>query len=111
MIVLTRMEKEQLRVDRLKNYKFINTKNELFFNRTAEFYSQLFKLPFSAVTLVDEDQQRFKSIANREEKKSGRKLSSCSIAIENPYQIMLFEDAKKKTNLKTITLLNPYMRD
>jgi len=75
-------ENDQLRIEALKRYKILDTPPENAFDNVARLATQIFKVPISLISLVDEEQVYFKAnIGMGRAKSTSRGVSLCSLAV------------------------------
>lgn len=96
-------ENDHQRIEALKRYKILDTPPENAFDNVARLATQIFKVPISLVSLVDEEQVYFKAnVGMGSAKGSPRGMSLCSLAVLQP-EVTVFENAAEESCL----LANP----
>lgn len=87
-------ESERLKV--LKEYAILDTISEESFNRITELASLICETEISAISLIDDDRQWFKSIVGLEVSETPRNISFCQHAILQD-EIFKIENATEDT--------------
>lgn len=96
-------ENDEQRLEALKRYQILDTPPESSFDNIARLATQIFGVPISLVSLVDEEQVYFKAnVGMGTAKGSPRGMSLCSLAVMQP-EITVFENAAEESCL----LANP----
>jgi PAS domain S-box-containing protein len=86
-------DKEAQRIEALKRYRISGTSAEQAFDNIAKLAVQIFKVPISLISLVDENEVYFKANEGMGDvTKSARGISLCSLAILNP-EVTVYENA------------------
>jgi PAS domain S-box-containing protein len=94
-------ENDQLRIEALKRYKILDTPPENAFDNVATLATQIFKVPISLISLVDEEQVYFKAnIGMGRAKSASRGVSLCSLAVLQT-EVTVFENAPEEPCLLT----------
>ena len=94
MMPLCLEQKEELRLAALHATNLLDTPPELEFERLVELAAHVCGTPIGLFTLVDRNRQWFKAAHGLALKETGRPLSFCSHAIEQP-DMLVVEDATK----------------
>jgi diguanylate cyclase (GGDEF)-like protein/PAS domain S-box-containing protein len=92
---------EQRRLQALDSYDVLDTPPDPGFDELTQLASQWLGMPISLVSLIDADRQWFKSRVGLEAGQTPRSQAFCSVAIEQPGEVMVVPDA----------LLDPRFRD
>lgn len=85
---------EQERLKALESYSVLDTGPEASFDQTTALAALVCEVPFSLITLVDEDRQWFKSQQGWDVEESERSISFCAHAIAEP-DLMVVPDARE----------------
>jgi PAS domain S-box-containing protein len=94
-------ENDQLRIEALKRYKILDTPPENAFDNVARLATQIFNVPISLISLVDEEQVYFKAnIGMGRAKSTSRGVSLCSLAVLQT-EVTVFENAPDEPCLLT----------
>jgi PAS domain S-box-containing protein len=94
-------ENDQLRIEALKRYKILDTPPENAFDNVARLATQIFNVPISLISLVDEEQVYFKAnIGMGRAKSASRGVSLCSLAVLQT-EVTVFENAPEEPCLLT----------
>jgi len=94
-------ENDELRIAALRRYKILDTPPEGAFNNVATLATQIFKVPISLISLVDEDEVYFKAnIGMGDACSTKRGVSLCSLAVLKP-EVTVFENAPDEPCLLT----------
>jgi len=83
---------EQSRLEELRRYALLDTPPEKAFDNITELAARIFNAPITAVTLIDEEREWFKSCVGLTTREVGRNYSFCAHAILTP-EIMVVTDA------------------
>ncbi|MCX2430736.1 ATP-binding protein [Pedobacter sp. GR22-10] len=83
------------RLKALQSYHILDTLSEREFDDLTELSSIICNSPIALVSLVDEKRQWFKSRKGLDVTETHRDYSFCAHAIQDPYELMEIEDAKK----------------
>ncbi len=95
-------ENEDARLKSLRNYQILDSHTEVEFDRLTELASLICEVPFSLITLIDENRQWIKSYYNLEVKETPRKDSFCQFTIleDNPLEVTdTFKDHRFAENI------------
>jgi len=84
---------ETLRLARLRAMNILDTGREAVFDTFTRLAGSVFAMPISALSLVDEQRQWFKSIQGLDVAESPRDQAFCAHAILHPREVMVVEDA------------------
>ncbi len=95
MIAAPIPKNDQSRLMALAGYQILRTKIERQFEEITEMAARVCQTKISAVSLVGRNFQWFKSIQGLDVKETGRDISFCGHAINNPNETMIVEDATK----------------
>ena len=87
-------ENEQDRLNALRRYEVLDTEAESSFDRMTDLACYICNTPISAISLVDENRQWFKSIAGLDAKETHRDVAFCAHAILQP-DAFIVADATK----------------
>lgn len=94
-------DNDEDRVNALKRYKLLDTPPENAFDNVARLATQIFKVPISLVSLVDEKQVYFKAnIGMGNARSTLRGVSLCSLAVLKQ-EVTVFENAPEEPCLLT----------
>ena len=89
-------DNDALRVEALKRYKILDTPPENAFDNVARLATQIFNVPISLVSLVDEDQVYFKAnIGMGNARSTSRGVSLCSLSVMQS-EVTVFENAPQE---------------
>jgi len=94
MIPPTKPSNEDERLEALKSYGILNTKEETDYEQITALASNLTGMPISLISFVDKDEVWFKASKGMDICSSERGLSFCSHAIDSPDPIFMLEDIK-----------------
>lgn len=84
---------EAARLEALKKLKLLDTPPEERFDRITRIATQIFGMPISTVTMVDENREWFKSVCGLPKKEGGRAVSFCGHTVLED-DILVIPDAK-----------------
>lgn len=84
---------ESARLAALNSYNVLDSSPEEDYDAITRIAAQICKMPISAVTLVDQDRQWFKSSIGLPNRETPRTQSFCSYAIEQPNELMEVQDS------------------
>ena len=84
---------EELRLARLRALNILDTGREAVFDSFTRLASSVFAAPISALSLVDEHRQWFKSIQGLNLREGPRDHAFCAHAILRPLEVLVVEDA------------------
>lgn len=85
-------DQENRRVNELKAYGILDTKNEPEFDRIVRRAAQMFEAPIALISLIDENRQWFKARHGLAPPETPRLISFCTHAISGP-EVFVVEDA------------------
>src|SRR5688500_17155050 len=85
---------EPARLAELRRFAVRDTPPEKAFDNLTALAAQVFSVPISTVTLVDEDRQWFKSCFGLETREVGRNVAFCAYAILSD-EVLVVPDAKE----------------
>lgn len=85
---------EQKRIEELKSYEILDTLPEKEYNYITDLACHISGSKTSLISLVDRDRQWFKARNNFQEMETPRDISFCSVAIENPDETLIVNDAR-----------------
>jgi len=102
---------EEQRLEELRRYAMLDTPPEKAFDDITELAARIFKVPISAVTLIDEDRQWFKSCVGLETREVGRNFAFCAHSILHS-EVMVVPDACEDARFSENTLVTgaPHIR-
>ena len=83
---------EAERVDALRTYNVLDTPPEASFDRLTRLAAAHFDVPIALVSLLDEDEQFFKSCVGLDTRRTSREVSFCTYTIVED-EVMIVEDA------------------
>ena len=83
---------EHARLEALRSYGVLDTPPEQLFDDVTKLAAQICGVPISAISLVDEERQWFKSIVGLDARETPRDAAFCAHAILEP-EVMVVEDA------------------
>lgn len=86
---------EAARLDALRAHRLLDTPPDPRVDAFIRVAAQLYDVPISAVSLVDEDRQWFKSAKGLHVSQTPRDVAFCAHAILKPGSVMVVEDATK----------------
>lgn len=92
---IPQLPNESDRLKALQSYNILDTLSEREFDDLTELSSIICGTPIALVSLVDQDRQWFKSRKGLDATETHRDHSFCAHAIQDPFQIMEVQDAKK----------------
>ena len=112
MITPPHPENEQNRIYSLYSYNILDTLPEKEFDDITALASEICQTKISAISLIDNDRQWFKSIHGLDAKETSRDIAYCAHAINDPKNILEVEDASKDNRFIGNPLLTgePYVR-
>lgn len=101
---------EQQRLKTLRALKILDTEPEERFDRITSLATQIFKVPISTITMVDENREWHKSVCGLDELQGDRAISFCGHAINQDH--LVINDAKKDERFKDNPMVigPPYIR-
>ena len=74
-------ENETARLQKLQYYDILDTEAEAMFDDLTKLAAQILKVPISAISLIDENRQWFKSIIGLDARETSRDISFCQYTI------------------------------
>lgn len=86
---------EKARLEVLKSYEILDSPSEDDFNSLTFLASEMFNVPISLISLVDEERQWFKSKIGLDISETERDISFCKHAIHTSEDVYVVEDARK----------------
>jgi len=86
---------ENQRLNALHDYNLLDSPSELEFDQITLLASQICGTPISAISLVDEKRQWFKSKQGLASSETPRDVSFCAHAINAPLEVLVVPDARK----------------
>ena len=95
MITPLNPENEEKRLESLQSYNILDSLPEKEFDDITALASEICQTKISAVSLIDQDRQWFKSIHGLEATETPRDIAYCAHAINEPNTILEVEDATK----------------
>lgn len=95
---------EETRLEALHRYHVLDTDDEEVYDNITRLATHICGVPISAVTLIDEDRQWFKSRVGLDERETSRDVSFCAHAILEP-NIMSIHDMREDVRFAD----NPYV--
>lgn len=95
MIVPAHPENEHARIDSLKSYNILDSLPEKEFDDITSLASEICQTKISAVSLIDEKRQWFKSIHGLNATETPRDVAYCAHAINDAPNVLEVEDAAK----------------
>ena len=95
MIVPAHPENEHARIDSLKSYNILDSLPEKEFDDITSLASEICQTKISAVSLIDEKRQWFKSIHVLDATETPRDVAYCAHAINDAPNVLEVEDAAK----------------
>lgn len=103
--------REMARIARLQASGLLDSPEEPVFKHLVSTTAALFDAPITAVSLVDEDRQWFKSSVGLAAKETPRSMSFCSVAIAKG-DVLVVENAQRDARFKSNELVTgaPYIR-
>lgn len=84
---------DRQRLDALLSYKILDSDPEKDFDDITRLAAEICDTPISAISLLDEDRQWFKSKIGLEFGETGRDVSFCGHAIGSPFENFIIENA------------------
>jgi diguanylate cyclase (GGDEF)-like protein/PAS domain S-box-containing protein len=90
-----RLAAEQRRLLALDSYAVLDTPRTPGFDELTQLASQWLGMPISLVSLIDADRQWFKSSVGLAQQETPREQAFCSVAIEQPGEVMVVHDAQR----------------
>ncbi len=97
---------DRQRLDSLLSYKILDSDPEQDFDDITKLAAEICDCPISAITLLDEERQWFKSKVGIEDSETSRRDSFCGHAIMNPKECLIVEDAKEDVRFHDNPLVN-----
>lgn len=94
MIAAPIPENDRQRLDALLSYKVLDSDPEKDFDDITKLAAEICDCPMSAITLLDEERQWFKSKVGIDASQTTREDSFCGHAILNPHEALIVENAK-----------------
>ena len=91
---------EAERLESLVSYEILDTLPEDDFENVAIIAAEILNTPISAVSLVDDKRQWFKSIFGTTIKQAPRELSFCGHAILRPDEVLIIPDSREDERFK-----------
>lgn len=105
-MIIKELTCEKQRIDDLKSYNILDSLPEKEYNYITDLACHISGSKTSLISLVDEDRQWFKAKKNFEDVQTSRKISFCSVAIQNPSDNLIVEDARKDKRFCNNPLVN-----
>lgn len=97
---------EKRRLKELKSYNILDTLPEKEYKYITDLACHISGAKTALISLVDEDRQWFKAKTNFEDIQTSRKVSFCSVAIENPDKPLIVQDARKNERFSNNPLVH-----
>jgi signal transduction histidine kinase len=95
MQIPERPENEKQRLESLNSYQILHSLPEKEYDDITAIASEICNTPIALISLIDDQEQWFKSKIGIEVEGTSRDISFCGHAILNPKEFMLVEDARK----------------
>jgi two-component sensor histidine kinase len=93
---------EKARLEVLKSYEILDSPPEEDYNSLTFLASEIFNVPISFISLVDEERVWFKSIYGSNISEIERETSFCTYAINSSEDVFVIEDARKISKFKNL---------
>ena len=97
---------ERERIEELKSYEILDTLPEKEYNYITDLACHISGSKTSLISLVDKDRQWFKAKKKFKDVQTSRKVSFCSVAIQNSSEHLIIEDARKDKRFSNNPLVN-----
>lgn len=102
---------EQYRLETLADYKIINSKPEVAFDRLTRLTADIFNVPIAAITLIDAQKQWFKSAVGLEVTETPRNIAFCNKIIDSQLPLLVKDAANdERFNCNPLVTGPPYLR-
>ncbi len=97
---------ETQRLDALKNTQLLDTQQEAVFDNLTQLVSEVFDVPYVAISLVDSDRQWFKSIHGLDVEETDRDISFCGHVVFEKSTLIVDDASKDKRFADNPLVLN-----
>ncbi|MFD2598712.1 ATP-binding protein [Sphingobacterium corticis] len=96
---------ESSRLDALHSYDILDTPSEVDFDEITNLAAAICNTPIALVSFVDKNRQWFKSVKGLDLRQTARSMSFCTVAIQNPKQILQVENTHQDDRFKSNPLV------
>ena len=102
------MNSDLEKIKALMESDLLDTKPEKMFDDIAQIASKVCEMPIAAISLLDVDRQYFKSNLGLNIRETPIEQSFCRVAVQNPDEVLIVEDARKDERFKDSQLVQGY---